>query len=229
MKFDIGYLISIARELSPIVGFIAYFLVVENVPLQNHLIFAYLVICFFADILCDFKFTQSAVVFNIHDICQFIIIVAIYVNLFKKRGAFYLTTTILLYLIAITATITRIGIGIYHHHMWAFSGFLISILCMVYINASIIWPKDLSCHKDLYNTLMMNTSFLFYFTSTFILFSLSDLLFRELEPKTVQVAWSFHNLAGLIKNLGLAAAIFLTGRAPTIAASSPKSVNVDSN
>jgi hypothetical protein len=203
------------HTLSPILGFIAYFFVIDKVPRQNHLMFAYLVICFFADVITYLQLLPAPFVFNIHDICQFTIVIMIYVALFKERGVFFLVIIILVYVAALVATITLMGLSAHQNHMWALSGFLLSILCLVYVNVVNIWPKEFASDKDLYNTLIMNTSFLFYFMATFLFFLLSDWMFKEMSPEMLNITWAYHNAIGLIKNIGLAVAILLTGKAHT--------------
>jgi hypothetical protein len=213
MKTDLISLLYISHGLSPVLGFIAHYLVVKDVPRQNHFIFAYLVVCFCADGFSYFQLFTTPIIFNIHDIAQFTIIMAIYVLLFNQRAAWYLVISIILYVIGITATITLIGLNVYHNYMWALSALLISVVCVVYMSVLNARPKEFANNKDLYNTLLMNSSFLFYFLSTFAFFLFSNMIFEKLSDEGVRITWVYHNTVGLIKNIGLAIAIFLTGKA----------------
>jgi hypothetical protein len=216
MQIDVLHILYSAQTLSPLVGFIAYFIVTENVPRQNHLIFVYLVVCFIADVFTYFQMIPGPIVFNIHDICQFLVVIIIYVTLLKQRAVFFLAITILLYLIGIIATIVMIGINVYHNYMWALSGFLLSTLCMVYLNVVNVRAKEFGDNKDIYNTLAMNASFLFYFLATFLFFLYADWVFKEKNSDMLGFMWAYHNVIGIMKNIGLAVAIFLTGKAKAL-------------
>jgi hypothetical protein len=213
---DIIHILYLAQTLSPILGFIAYFIVTENVPKQNHLIFTYLVVCFISDVFTYFQMIPGPIVFNVHDISQFFVVMIIYVMLLKQRAVYFLAITILLYLTGITFTIVVIGIEVYHNYMWALSGFLLSTLCMVYLNVVNVRPKEFGDNKDIYNTLAMNASFLFYFLATFLFFLSSDWIFKEKNSDMLGLTWAYHNVIGIIKNVGLAVAILLTGKAKAL-------------
>lgn len=213
MKTDLISLLYFAQGISPVLGFVAHYLVVKDVPKQNHFIFAYLIVCFCADGFSYFQLFATPIIFNIHDIVQFIIIISIYVSLFNQRAAWYLLISIILYVTCLTATITVIGLNVYHNYMWALSAFLISTVCVVYLSVLNARPKEFANSKDLYNTLVMNSSFLFYFLATFAFFLFTNLMFEKLSNEGVRITWVYHNTIGLIKNIGLAVAIFLTGRA----------------
>lgn len=213
MKIDYVTLLYSAQALSPILGFIAHYLVVKDAPKQNHLIFYYLALCFFADGFAFFGMIPTPIIFNLHDIGQFLIITTLYVMLFQKRAVYYLVITIVLYVVGITATITVMGMTVYHNYMWALSALLISIISVVYLSVHTARPTEFANNKDVYNTLVMNASFLFYFLSTFAFFLFVDLIFKKMTDDWIRITWLYHNAIGLIKNLGLAIAILLTGRA----------------
>jgi hypothetical protein len=216
MEVDIVLILYLANALSPIVGFVAYFVVIENVPRQNHFVFAYLVICFLADGFSYFKMLPGPVIANVHDICQFFVVIIIYTALLKQRGTLILATVICLYLIGIITTSALVGIGGYQNYMWALSGLLLSIICIVYLNTVNVLPNEFAANSNIHNTLVMNASFLFYFLSTFVLFLLVDWIIEKTNTEMIRITWTYHNALGFVKNIGLAVAIFLTGKAKAL-------------
>ena len=100
--------------------------------------------------------------------------------------------------------------------MWALSGLLLSIVCLVYLNIVNVIPKEFATNTHIYNALVMNAALLFYFLATFLFFLLSDWVFKTLDSETIRFSWTYHNAIGIIKNIGLAVAIFLTGKAKLI-------------
>ncbi|HEY0655161.1 MAG TPA: hypothetical protein VGD65_18630 [Chryseosolibacter sp.] len=59
----------------------------------------------------------------------------------------------------------------------------------------------------------MTASFLFYFLAAMSFFLFAEFIFKKMSDEWARITWLYHNIIGLLKNIGLAVAIFLTGKA----------------
>ncbi|HEY0770592.1 MAG TPA: hypothetical protein VGD31_09690, partial [Sphingobacteriaceae bacterium] len=65
---------------------------------------------------------------------------------------------------------------------------------------------------NLYSGLIFNGAVIFYFSFNFFLFMIANYVLTELTPDMSRMAWAFHNVNNVIKNIAFAFGFYYTMR-----------------
>ncbi len=191
-----------------------YGLKFKHLPKENHIVGIVVLVSAISDLI-GFLFAQAAastsILFNIYYFAVFAVLGWYYYEVvfqFKNRG--YLYFGIGAYLVALWFVNMYHDIFTFQGEMWAVTGSILVIFGIVYNNYQVEKPPLLD--RNLYSGLIFNAAIMLYFSFNFFLFIIANHVLTELSPDTARMAWGFHNVNNIIKNIAFAFGFYYTNR-----------------
>jgi hypothetical protein len=207
-------LIRFLSNLSVIAPLIVGIARARLMPTENRIIFFLVTASAIADLI-GFNFATSgkdtSALFNGFTSVAFIITSwYFYQVVFKFRAKAYFIVGLGVYLLAFMIAIIKSGFSLYQGELWALSGFVLVFFGIIYNNYQVEKPPLLD--RNLYSGLIFNAAIMFYFSFNFFLFIIANYVLTELPAETARIAWGFHNLNNIIKNIAFAFGFYFTNR-----------------
>lgn len=211
--FDYIVWISVLSVIAPLIVYLVRF---KTHPRQNHFIALYLVSTFSLDIVIlvlQLKSYSTILFNNLYSIMSFITLTAFYYELgFKKRFVFLLTMAFVVFNIS---TIYFAGSALNTKPLtfyWAINASIIVFLSIAYMAILPSMQIERFLDRCLYSNLAINIFILIYFTGAAIIFCFAEFVFTNLTPNEARIFWTSHNILNILKNVGIAVGLFLTGK-----------------
>lgn len=205
--------VSLVSVILPTILYVRTF---RQLPRQTHLVGVFVIVSLATDVVA-FALMKSGkatiLVNNIFDLCSFVLVSLFYVRLLansKLTSLFVVGSGI--YGISLIYYTSSFGVFASHTPIWAINGAIVAMYGLLYfiLLPSMIVQRLLD--KNLYSYVVINGSLLFYFTVTILLFVSANYFLNNADSETNMIVWSFHNIANILKNLGLAVGLYYTGR-----------------
>lgn len=212
--FSIIVYVSVFSVLIPIISY--FFNKGFRAPKQNRMIFAVLVASVVADGLSYLLVRQkisNELVNNIYQLITFSIF-NLYFNeiLFRKRITYVMMLGIFLYITTVIYVCLTSGMFAINDYFWAVGSGILGVHAILYFINIPKMPLERLVDKNLYSNLIINSALAFYFFTTLFIFAFSNYVFTQTTPDTSRLFWSFHNVANILKNIGLAIGFYFTGK-----------------
>lgn len=216
MSIEVFRIFLLSSAASIILPLIFYLKRATQLPLANHIVGSYVIATAILDTIVTVLFLQkksTVLIVNMYYLSAFAFFAFYYFHLlFKERQKVVLYSGVVIYL---TAYLYIFGQSIgeqYQNYLWALEGAVISIFAITYIVALPKMVIHRLLDKNFYSYQIVNTSVLFYFLVTLLLFVSTDYVLQNADGDTRRLFWSFHNIANALKNIGLAIGLYYTGR-----------------
>jgi hypothetical protein len=142
---------------------------------------------------------SNAIINNVQDVIQFMIVTIMYYHIYlKRKGSYKLILISLVVVIILLNTIFWRGIDSIQNLNWAITSLLIIAMAFghtLYMNR---FPVSYISH---YAPHWITTGLLFYCTLSFAIFALSKFFIEDLKlDADFRYVWMFHNLNNIFKN-----------------------------
>jgi hypothetical protein len=204
-------LFSIFSILAP---FVTYCLKLRKLPRENHIIGIVIIISAAIEIFVTIQFEgnrPTAIAYNMYFVFLFSLLCWYYYEVvfkFKNRGYFFFG--IGAYVMALFVVSARLAFETYQGEMWAITGVILVVFGIIYNNYQVEKPPLFD--KNLYSGLIFNGAIMLYFSFNFFIFIVANYVLTELSPDSSRMAWAFHNMNNIIKNIAFAFGLYYTGR-----------------
>lgn len=205
---------STATTLIPLV---VLFIYRRQQPRQNLILAVSLGISFIFDIIGNtlaYYQIANVVLHNIYRIVAFPAIMWFYHETLVKQSLKILIRIFTIAFLIIASIFALIhGLAEMNNVTWIVSSLLITITSFFFVG-DLRLMKESDFNKNRYHetNILLNTSLALYYFATIILFALSDHIFTHFTPEDIRYFWSFHNLAHVLKNAGVASAFYLSAK-----------------
>ncbi|HEY0652419.1 MAG TPA: hypothetical protein VGD65_04785 [Chryseosolibacter sp.] len=157
------------------------------------------------------KSEPTAIIYNLYYALIFGALCWYYYEVvFKYKNRRYFYFGIAVYVISLLLVAFRHSMDIYQGEMWAITGAILVFFGIVYNNYQVEKPPLFD--KNLYSGLIFNGAVIFYFSFNFFLFMIANYVLTELTPDMSRMAWAFHNVNNVIKNIAFAFGFYYTMR-----------------
>ncbi|HEY0739888.1 MAG TPA: hypothetical protein VGD40_00450 [Chryseosolibacter sp.] len=203
--------ISILSVLGPLA---LYILKIKQLPRENQVVGVLVVISAITEVIIAVQVYANkvtATVTNLYFLCAFIVLCFYYYEVvFKFRSKLYFASGLTIYLLSFLLVVFIKGINVFHGELWALTGLILVIFGIMYNNYQVEKPPLLD--KNLYSGLIFNAAIMFYFSFNFFLFLIANYVLTELSAEMARMAWAFHNVNNIIKNIAFAFGFYYTNR-----------------
>jgi hypothetical protein len=99
----------------------------------------------------------------------------------------------------------------YYEDLWSLGSLLLMGYSVHYLAG--LYKRGLAPNIAHYGPFWINAAVFYYFTVDIFLFAFANLLLKEVSVETSMVAWGFHNLNNIIKNVMFAMGIYYLSKA----------------
>ena len=182
-------------------------------PLQNHIIGALIVVAGVSDLLSYLRIANPQALYNIYNVVQLGLITWFYYELvYKKRSEFIVLISTGVYILILLVSVLKYGWPANYTLLWSTGSLIITIHSVTYAVNVQSMTIDRYFDKNLLSNVILSSSLFCYFITTFIIFFLSDTIFKEHNLETVKAFWTLHNVFNILKNIGLAVGFYYTGK-----------------
>lgn len=208
--------IRVLSIVSTIPALLIWLLRFKTFPKQHNIIGSFLLMCLAFDIALSNTSSYAPILSNIQDALQFFILTLFYWEiLFRRRVRKISVWLMVLYGISLIGSIYWLGLGAYHNYSWTIGSAIIATYSILYIAIIPSMVIDRFLDKHLYSNVIISSSLSFYFLTTIFLTFLVDFVFTTLTVHESKLFWSLHNVANIIRNLGLAIGLYFSGKRKT--------------
>jgi hypothetical protein len=213
MKNEIIEYIRLFSNLSVIIPLIFYLKGLKTFPLQNHIIGLLIFASGLTDFLSYSRINTSSVLYNVHDIIQFFLLMWFYYELvYKKKSDLAALIGIGIYVSVLLFSILKYGFFQYYSGLWSVGAFIVSMSAFVYIFNIPRMIMERYFDSNLFSNMILNVSLVCYFVISFMIFYLMRAIYEGNNPETENAFWSLHNIFNILKNIGLAIGFYYTGK-----------------
>jgi hypothetical protein len=200
-----------SANLSGIIPLIFYFRSIAHFPKQNHLVAALIVLSGCTDALG--LLIRTAVIPNVFEILQFMLITWFYFELvYKKKSEPVALICIGIYMaVAIYSVLTK-GFEQNYTGLWCTGAFITLVHTVFYAFNVPRMVIERYFDSNLLSNMIFNCVIFGYSFVTLFMFFLLDYTARNQDIESFNTFWSIHNAFATIKNLGFALAFYYTGK-----------------
>lgn len=214
MIANIIEIILLTSIFSVLIPLIFYLLKIKKLPRENHVIGIIVILSAVVELIIATKVQtkqSTTLVSNVYFFLVFGLLCYYYYEVvFQFKSRLYFFTGIVIYVITIIYFGMQEGLAVYQGKVWAISGFILVIFGTIYNNYQVEKPPLLD--KNLYSGLIFNAAIIFYFSFNFSLFLLFQYVATEISLESTRMAWAFHNVNNIIKNIAFAFGLYYTNR-----------------
>jgi hypothetical protein len=213
MNTEIIEYIRIFSALSFVIPLVFYLKKVNSSPIQNHVIGTLIIISGCSDLLSYLRLVSSPMLYNTYNIIQLVLITWFYYLLvYKKRSEFIVLISIGVYISILLFSFLKYGWFENYSLLWSAGSLIVTIHSIAYIFNLQTMTMDRYFDSNLLSNMIFNASMFCYFITTFIIFFLTDIIFKQHNLETIKAFWSLHNIFNILKNVGLAIGFYYTGK-----------------
>lgn len=217
MKSELSEIVRLSSNLSIVVPLLAYILAVIYLSFKKVARFVHIVgLLSFSSAITDAitfvmfdKGIKTILAFNIYILLFFLLTSWFYYEvLFKSFHKRFLVITVVIYLmlfLVVSMCVQDVN-NEYLNYVWGFQSLLMLSYGVIYSRHLLIT----ALHPPLQITskLWLNGGNLFYFSFSFWLFVMANILLLEMDRDTARTVWMFHNASNIFKNILFAIGIY---------------------
>lgn len=204
-------LISILSVAGPLV---LYLVRIKNLPRENHVIGILVVISAITELIVAVQVSSNqltVVVTNLYFLTTFIVLCFYYYEVvFQFKSGVFFRLGLIIYIASFVLVNLLEGYRVFHGELWALTGLILVVYGIIFNNYQVEKPPLLD--KNLYSGLIFNAAIMFYFSFNFFLFLIANYVLTELSAEMARMAWAFHNVNNIIKNIAFAFGLYYTNR-----------------
>jgi hypothetical protein len=158
-------------------------------------------------------YTGSAILFNVFELLQFLLLTwFFYELLYKKRHKFLAAIGVGVYLAIFIFSFLNYGLHVNYSDLWAIGALIILIHTLFYILDIPHMIIERYLDMNLMSNLIFNASIFIYCLVALIVFVLYGSVSKTENFEAFKEFWAIHNAFNIVKNIGFAFAFFYTGK-----------------
>jgi hypothetical protein len=205
---------SILSTLIPLIMLLIYW---KKQPRQNLILAISLCISFVFDAIgwTVSNANKSPILYiNLYFIVAFPAIMLFYhETLIKKSFKVLVRIFTVIFLLLASIFAFQQGLTVVNNNSWTLSSALITITSFLFVgDLNLMDDSNFSKNPSHETNIILNTSLALYYFVTIVIFAVTGYIFSNLSTEDILYFWSFHNVAHVLKNIGVAFAFYLSGK-----------------
>jgi hypothetical protein len=217
MTQDVFTWFSRTSTFSTLVPLIVLLIYWKNQPRQNLILAISLCISVVFDLIGSAvaaTHTSNILYLNLYFIVAFPAIMLFYhETLIKKSLKILVRIFTIVFLTCAIVFAFQQGLKIVNNNTWTLSSALITITSFLFVG-DLNFMDDSNFTKNPFHqtNIILNTSLALYYFVTIVIFAATGYIFSNLSKEDIFYFWSFHNVAHVLKNIGVAVAFYLSAK-----------------
>ena len=206
-----------ASTISPLIPLVCLIIYWKKQHKQHKILAVSLCLSFVFDVLALIlarKYNTNAIALNSYCILAFPAIMWFYHETLNKRSFQYIIRifTILFLIFAFISAVDQ-GLNTFNYNTWTVSSILIAITSLFFAaDLNLMEHPNFAKNPHHKTNIILNTSLAVYYFIAFAVFASQVYIRSNFTNEDVDYFWSFHNLAHVLKNLGVTIAFYLSAK-----------------